>query len=72
MRSFYQFLITFRGKKQPDHKNQLADWAFYDHNFPKYSVDYDEVSSYLEWNSPFPESLIVFDELWEIYKLNDY
>ncbi|OZU90166.1 hypothetical protein CIL03_03215 [Virgibacillus indicus] len=71
MRSFYQFLMTFRGKKQPDDKNRLADWAFYDHNFPKYSKDYDEVSNYLEWNSPFAKALVVFDELWEIYKIKE-
>ncbi|RKQ37614.1 YozE family protein [Oceanobacillus halophilus] len=69
MRSFYQFLITYRGKKQPDDPCRLADWAFYDHNFPKYSSDYHEISNYLEWNSPFSNALTVFDELWEIYIL---
>ncbi|MFD0951421.1 YozE family protein [Virgibacillus natechei] len=71
MRSFYQFLMTFRGKKQPDDQSYLADWVFFDHGFPKYSNDYDEISSYLEWNSPFSNALIVFDEIWELYNLSN-
>ncbi|WP_373896254.1 YozE family protein [Virgibacillus natechei] len=71
MKSFYQFLMTFRGKKQSDDQSHLADWAFFDHDFPKHSKDYDEISSYLEWNSPFPSALIVFDELWDNYKLRE-
>ncbi|MED4475476.1 MULTISPECIES: YozE family protein [Bacillaceae] len=67
MRTFYQFLMTYRGKKTPDDQSNLADWAFRDHNFPKHSSDYHEISNYLEWNSPFPNALIVFDELWDAY-----
>lgn len=67
MKTFYQHLLTFRGKKVPDDKSQLADWAFYDHDFPKHSNDYDEISDYLEWNSPFPAALRTFDEVWELY-----
>ncbi|MBM7598408.1 uncharacterized protein YozE (UPF0346 family) [Virgibacillus halotolerans] len=69
MRPFYQFLLTYRGKKQADDKSNLADWAFFDHNFPKYSKDYNEISNYLEWNSPFINALVVFDELWDVYKI---
>ncbi|WP_067725550.1 YozE family protein [Oceanobacillus damuensis] len=68
MRSFYQFLMTYRGKIKPDEKSILADWAFKDHNFPKQSADYDEISNYLEWNSPFPNALYIFDEIWETYQ----
>ncbi|WP_188453914.1 YozE family protein [Virgibacillus oceani] len=70
MRSFYQYILTYRGK-QHDDKSRLADWIFYDHDFPKYSMDYGEISSYLEWNSPFPNALIIFDEIWALYKLNE-
>jgi len=68
MSTFYQFLMTHRNKKKQDDEKALADWAFHDHDFPKYSADYNEVSNYLEWNSPFPEALVVFDHLWEQYK----
>ena len=60
--------MTYRGKKKPDENSLLADWAFEDHNFPIHSEDYEEVSSYLEWNSPFPNALNVFDKLWDIYQ----
>ncbi|GIP61839.1 YozE family protein [Virgibacillus pantothenticus] len=71
MRSFYHFLMTYRGKKQPDDQSRLADWAFHDHHFPKQSTNYSEISDYLEWNSPFPTALTVFDELWETYTMHD-
>lgn len=73
MKTFYQFLLTFRGKQHPDDQSRLADWVFYDHHFPQHAVDYNEISEYLEWNSPFPNALTVFDELWEVYKIKkDY
>ena len=67
--TFYQFLLTYRGRKKPNDESKLADWAFSDHDFPKQSTDYNEISNYLEWNSPFPNALNVFDELWEAYVL---
>ncbi|WP_100010837.1 YozE family protein [Lentibacillus sediminis] len=70
MKTFYQFLLTHRGKKRPDDHSRLADWAFFDHNFPKYSADYNEISEYLEWNSPFPNALKAFDQLWGEYTQN--
>lgn len=68
MKTFYQHLMTFRGKRVPDDKSRLADWAFFDHDFPKHSDDYDELSNYLEWNSPFANALRTFDEIWELYQ----
>mgnify|MGYP001297339058 CR=1 FL=1 len=71
MKTFYQYAMIYRGvQKKNDFKKMLADWMFKDHNFPKYSNDYDELSRYLEWNSPFPEALKTFDELWDEYILN--
>ncbi|AUJ26464.1 MULTISPECIES: YozE family protein [Virgibacillus] len=71
MRSFYHYLMTYRGKKQPDDQSHLADWAFQDHHFPKHATSYNEISNYLEWNSPFPTALTVFDELWEAYVMDN-
>ena len=68
MRSFYHFLMTYRGKLKPNDESRLADWAYKSFDFPKHSADYDEISKYLETNSPFPGALTVFDELWEVYK----
>ncbi|WP_163969806.1 YozE family protein [Oceanobacillus halotolerans] len=67
MRSFYHYVMTYRGKKNPDEKSKLADWIFHDHNFPKHSTSYHEISDYLEWNSPFPSALMIFDEIWNHY-----
>ncbi len=61
--------MTFRGKNKPDDQSKLANWVFHDHDFPKHSTDYYEISNYLEWNSPFPNALVVFDEIWEMYHL---
>lgn len=72
MRSFYHFLMTYRGKKNPDEKSRLADWAFAVHYFPKHAMEYDEISSYLEYNSPFPTAVTVFDELWDIYRIDEH
>ena len=67
--TFYQFIITYRGRKIPNDHSRLAEWIFSDHDYPKYSTDYDELSNYLEWNSPFANALLVFDELWDTYLL---
>lgn len=61
--------MTYRGKRKPDNESKLADHIFHDHDFPKQSTDYDQVSEYLEWTSPFPEALVLFDELWGIYQI---
>lgn len=69
LQTFYQFIITYRGRKKPNDESLLADWAFSDHDFPKQSTDYDELSDYLEWNSPFTNAITTFDKLWEDYLL---
>ncbi|WP_047980087.1 YozE family protein [Ornithinibacillus contaminans] len=71
MRSFYHFMMTYRGKKKPDDMSRLADWMFQDHNFPKHSTSYHEISEYLEWNSPFATALSVFDSLWDTYQTKE-
>lgn len=71
MRSFYHFALTYRGKNVPDDESRLADWIFQDQNFPKHTVSYDELSNYLELYSPFPNALLIFDELWTAYQLTE-
>ncbi|GGA61748.1 YozE family protein [Ornithinibacillus halotolerans] len=71
MRSFYHFMMTYRGKKKADDESKLADWMFSDHNFPKHSDNYQEISDYLEWNSPFPNALSVYDALWDVYVIKE-
>ncbi|WP_181348390.1 sterile alpha motif-like domain-containing protein [Thalassobacillus sp. CUG 92003] len=71
MRSFYHYMMRYRGNKQNDGEKQLADWMFGDHSFPKQATSYDEVSRYLEWNIPFPEALAVFDRVWTQYEIEE-
>ena len=59
--------MTYRGSIKANNKSQLADWMFHDHDFPKHSTDYNEISNYLEWTSPFTNALVIFDELWDVY-----
>lgn len=70
-RSFYEYVMTFRGKLTTDDESKLAEWIFQDHAFPRHSKNYYEVSDYLEWNSPFVNALTVFDKLWEKYEIED-
>jgi len=69
LRSFYHFAMQYRGiQNKHDARKQLAEAIFRDHGFPKQSVNYNEISEYLEMNSPFPEAIQVFDQLWEEYE----
>ncbi|QHS22529.1 YozE family protein [Virgibacillus sp. MSP4-1] len=71
MRSFYHFMMKFRGMNKHAEERQLADWMFRDHDFPKHSKSYDEISRYLEWNMPFTGALQVFDQMWEAYVVEE-
>ncbi|MBM7552533.1 YozE family protein [Thalassobacillus pellis] len=71
MRSFYHYMMRFRGNKQLNDEKKLADWMFEDHSFPKQATTYDEVSRYLEWNAPFPDALKAFDRLWDDYIIDE-
>lgn len=67
MKSFYQYLLTFRQPKNIDEIAKFANDAFLDHGFPKHSADYHEISAYLEMNGHYLESMSVFDDVWEQY-----
>ncbi|MCA1023230.1 YozE family protein [Halobacillus litoralis] len=68
MKSFYHYMMRYRGNKKMDEEKQLAEWMFKDHSFPKQSVSYDEISRYLEWNAPFAGALSLFDRLYDEYE----
>ncbi|MRG88316.1 YozE family protein [Salinibacillus xinjiangensis] len=72
MRSFYHFMMKYRGMGKGSEERRLADWMFEDHDFPKQSTSYDEISRYLEWNSPFSSALHLFDQLWEVYEAEEF
>lgn len=66
-KSFYHFLMKYRHPKPKDSISQFANDAYGDHSFPKTSKDYNEISTYLEYNGPYLESMTIFDKAWELY-----
>ncbi|NNV07452.1 YozE family protein [Geobacillus sp. C56-T2] len=64
-KTFYRYLLRFRYGHAEDPIVRFANGAYADHSFPKGSVDYEELSGYLELNGDYLESMAVFDELWE-------
>lgn len=60
--------MRFRSPKEEDDITRLANLVFLDSAFPRQSVDFDEVSSYLETQAAFSFPLKFFDQIWEQYK----
>lgn len=69
-KSFYQYLMAKKGPSHTDNLQLFATEVSKDSQFPKYSKDYDEISSYLELNTDYLNNLSYFDDFWELY-LND-
>ncbi|WP_432358846.1 YozE family protein [Sporosarcina sp. UB5] len=67
-RSFYQFVLSFRGGKKDDSTSTFAEAVFNDHSFPKDEKDFDFLSRYLEEKADPEMPTIVFDELFAMYK----
>ncbi|QNG58281.1 YozE family protein [Metabacillus idriensis] len=68
MKSFYHYLMKYRHPKPADDISRFANDAYDDHSFPKSSDDYHDISSYLELNGSYLQSLVIFDEAWELYE----
>ncbi len=67
-KSFYMFVLSFRGGDWTDQKARFAESAFLDHSFPKTSTSFEELSSYIETMADENLSTQAFDELWDIYE----
>ena len=68
-KSFYLFVLTFRGGDWSDQKSRFAESMFHDHSFPKASTSFEELSSYIETQADEYLTTSAFDELWDIYRL---
>lgn len=66
-KSFYHFLMKYRHPSPKDTISSFANHAYLDHSFPKTSESYHEISSYLELNGQYLDSMTVFDEAWQLY-----
>ncbi|MBS2969284.1 YozE family protein [Metabacillus sp. KIGAM252] len=69
MKSFYHYLMKFRHPKPKDEISRFANHAYMDHSFPKSSDVYHEISDYLELSAEYMENMSVFDEAWDLYRL---
>ncbi|MCM3568827.1 YozE family protein [Neobacillus mesonae] len=70
-KSFYHFLMKYRHPQPKDSISHFANDAFMDHSFPKYSDDYYEITSYLELNGHYLQSMSIFDEAWQLYTMSE-
>lgn len=70
-KSFYHFLMKYRTAAPKDTISTFANAAYDDLAFPKNSEDYNEISSYLELNGHYLESMTIFDDAWELYLISE-
>ncbi|MFE8702083.1 YozE family protein [Cytobacillus sp. FJAT-54145] len=66
-KSFYHFLMKYRHPEPKDEISRFANHAYIDHSFPKTTSSYDKLSSYLELNGHYLNSMAVFDDAWDLY-----
>lgn len=67
-KSFYQYVLSFRGGPKSDEKAVFAESMFQDLSFPKYEHDFDRLSRYIEEKADYEMRSVTFDELYELYK----
>lgn len=70
-KSFYHFLMRYRHPEPKDEISKFANNAYHDHSFPKGSIDYHQLSSYLELNGYYLNSMRTFDDAWELYLIHE-
>lgn len=67
-RSFYHYVLKYRGDLVNKKYKLFANEVYDDLTFPKHSEEYHEISSYIELNSFSINAIQIFDELWEKYE----
>ncbi|MEK5231989.1 YozE family protein [Lysinibacillus sp. FSL K6-0232] len=67
-KSFYLYVLAFRGGDWSDPKVRFAEEMFHEHNFPKQSTDFNELSSYIESYATENLTTEAFDALWALYE----
>lgn len=67
-RSFYQWLMTQRKPENANEVEQFANNAFFDQSFPKHTKNYEEISSYLEENAGYLQTLSIFDKAFDEFR----
>lgn len=67
-RTFYQFVLSFRGGRRDEPYSVFAEAMFNDLSFPKDEEDYDPLSRYVEERADEELRSTVFDELYKLYE----
>lgn len=67
-KTFYAYVMTYRGGDVEDAATHFAEAAFQDAQFPKQATNYDEISSYIEMLSDEALNAQAFDVLWNSYE----
>ncbi len=70
-KTFYHFLMKYRHPEPKDEISHFANDAYLDHDFPKNSSSYEQLSSYLELNGSYLPNMRIFDDVWELYVLHE-
>lgn len=65
MKSFYHFVLTYRGASNA--YGYFAEEVFEDSMFPRMSSSFSELSEYIEMQASTYMTTSVFDELWDVY-----
>ena len=66
MKTFYEFVITYRGAA--NEKGFFAEAVFNDSMFPKSSKSFDELSQYVEMQGAIDMKTSIFDDIWQEYE----
>ena len=65
MKTFYEFVLTFRGAA--NEKGDFAEAVFEDSLFPRRTSNFHELSQYVEMQADDYMKISIFDEIWEEY-----
>ncbi|MEG0259921.1 MAG: YozE family protein [Lysinibacillus sp.] len=68
-KSFYLYVLTFRNGDWSDSKVRFAEEMFQEHSFPKQSMEFEEISGFIEMYATENLTIQAFDELWALYEL---
>ena len=65
MKTFYEFVLTYRGAA--NEKGDFAEAVFEDSLFPRRTLNFNELSQYVEMKADASMKTSIFDEIWDEY-----
>lgn len=67
-KSFYHFVLSFRGGRKDELRSVFAEAMFNDLSFPKEEAEYDPISRYVEEKADEEMQSVIFDDLYNLYE----